>query len=349
MHLLWMDLARALAVLGVIVIHASADVITEWGGVPDSWWWAANLFDSLARGCVPIFVMISGALLLPVSEGCRDFFRKRANRILLPFVAWTLFYLVWKKLFSQPDLGWVEALRQAAGNGVYYHLWFLYLILGLYLLTPVFRILVAHCSRRNLLYFLGLWFVVASALPCLEKLIALLTHQTFHIAIPIEPAQGFIGYFVLGYFLHQYVTEGAARKALVAWPAALALCTGGTYFLTRHCRSFQGVLYDSMAPNVVIYAASFLVLAKCSGPFLELRVSPYAKKLIHRVSAASFGIYLVHPVFLETLSSGRLGFTLTSRMFHPAWTIPLTAAAVFLLSLISIRILQKIPYLKRIV
>ena len=347
--LFWIDFLRAVTMFGVVMIHVAADVITEWGAVPRSWWNAANLYESLARGCVPIFIMISGALLLPKRESYRDFFRKRFNRIAIPFLAWTLLYLLWKKLFYQPDLGPAEALRQIAGNGVYFHLWFLYVLIGLYLLTPLFRITAAYASGRDIFYFLALWFIFSSLLPCTEKIGQLFTGEDFRLAIPIEPAQGFIGYFVLGYFLNQYVTDKAGAATRVIWAVSLLISLEGTFYLTQHFRSFQNALYDNMAPNVVFYTTSVLILIKSSGPFLEKHLPERFKNMILQVSKASFGIYLIHPVFLDTLIKGRLGFTLTGKMFHPIWMIPLTAALVFSLSLAAVRLIQRVPYLRRTV
>ena len=108
-NLFWVDVIRALVMFGVVLAHVSADVITEWGRFPASWWWAANIYDSFARGCVPVFVMVSGALLLPKDESYRSFFVKRFKRILIPFVVWTALYLLWERQFYLPSLGFSEA------------------------------------------------------------------------------------------------------------------------------------------------------------------------------------------------------------------------------------------------
>ncbi|MSR77500.1 MAG: hypothetical protein EXS63_04670 [Candidatus Omnitrophica bacterium] len=348
-NLFWMDMLRAITIIGVIVIHVTADVITEWGAVPKSWWWAANLYDSLVRGCVPIFVMISGALLLPKTESLGSFFTKRFQRIAIPFIAWTLLYLLWKKYFRAPDLGIAEALRLAASGEVHFHLWFLYVLVGLYLVTPVFRILTAHATSRDLFYFLTLWFLVSSLLPFAETLGKLFTHTAFHLKLPVEPAEGFIGYFVLGYFLRQYATEKSLNKAWALWTLSLLVCAVGTYVLCRHFHTYQNLLYDNMAPNVVIYTASFFLLIKFAGPAFEKNLAPDLKSFILSISKASFGIYLIHPMILEALAKGRWGFVLKATMPHPAMTIPLTTATIFVLSFLAVLLIQKIPLLKKIV
>ncbi|OGW79254.1 MAG: hypothetical protein A3G33_00190 [Omnitrophica bacterium RIFCSPLOWO2_12_FULL_44_17] len=346
--LFWADLIRAIVVFGVVLVHVSADVITEWSKFPRSWWWAANIYDSLARGCVPAFVMLSGALLLPKIESYRDFFGKRFQRVMIPFVAWTVFYLLWKKHFYEPDLGFFEALIRAANNKVHFHLWFLYVIVGLYMITPVFRVLMAHMSRRHIFYFLILCFFVASFFPFSEKLIQVFANTKIRFSFPIEPVQGFIGYFVLGHFIRQSDTKKFVPAVIVMWVTSLLICAMGSYFLSSHFHSFQSLLYDNMAPNVVFYTATFFIIVKHAGPVIERHLNSGLRNLITNFSKASFGIYLIHPIILEALAVGRWGFKLKGDVLHPFYMIPITTAVIYLLSFFVILLIQKIPYLRKI-
>jgi len=348
-NLFWVDIARAAVMFGVVLVHISADVITEWGHFPKGWWWAANVYDSLARGCVPVFIMLSGALLLPKTESYRDFFFKRFRRILLPSVVWTVLYLLWKKQFYVPELGFSEAFRLALNGGVHFHLWFLYLIAGLYLLTPLLRVLVAHASRRDLLYLLILWFLVSSVLPFWEGWDKLFLHTGLHFKIPAELTQGFVGYFVLGYFIRQTDTVMFRHSVYGVWAACLFICMIGTYLLSRHFHSFQMLFYDNMAPNGVLYAASFFMILKHAGPWLETHLSAGWRNLVLSLSKASFGIYLIHPMTLDILAKGRWGFVLKGDMPQPILMIPLTTLVIYVFSFFVIILIQKIPVLKRIV
>jgi surface polysaccharide O-acyltransferase-like enzyme len=348
-NLFWVDAVRAAVMFGVVLVHSSADVITEWGRFPAGWWWAANIYDSLARGCVPVFIMLSGALLLPKIENYRDFFLKRFQRILIPSIVWTALYLLWKKQFYVPGLGLSEALRLTAGGNVHFHLWFLYLIAGLYLITPLLRILVAHASRRDLLYLLGLWFLVSSILPFWEGWDKLFLHTGLHFKLPVELAQGFIGYFVLGHVIRRTDTAKCRNSTYGVWIVSLSVCAIGTYLLTRHFHSFQTLFYDNMAPNVVFYAASFFMIMKHAGSALETHLGAGLRRLVLDLSKASFGIYLIHPMIQDILLKGRWGFVLKGDVPHPAFMIPVTAAAIYALSFFIIFVIQKVPVLKRIV
>lgn len=90
----WIDNSRILAIFAVIVVHVGAKVVGE-NTIGSEYWWYGNIFESLARWCVPVFVMISGALLLDPNkkEDLLTFYRKRLHRIFIPFLFWSVIYL----------------------------------------------------------------------------------------------------------------------------------------------------------------------------------------------------------------------------------------------------------------
>lgn len=347
--LFWIEFLRFAVMIGVVVIHAASDVITEWGKVPDSWWWSAHVYDALVRGCVPLFIMISGALLLGKQEGFSDFFGKRFQRIAIPFIFWTAVFLVWEKLTLNPDLSLKEALVRAAGDRVRYHLWFLYIIAGLYLITPLLRILVQHARRRDLAFFLLLWFAVNSLIPAIEKSALFLFSLALRIALPIPPAQGYVGYFLLGYFLNRYASPAWLKPAAAVWALSFLVCLTGTALMTAHSGSYHNGFYSNFSPNVIAYTASFFVIIKGTGAAIEKHLAPVLRAWILSCASASFGIYLFHPLVIDVFNRGYAGFVLNGKAEHPLWMIPLTVIAVYFLSYGVVRLLLKIPFLRRTV
>ena len=135
----WADVCRCVAMLGVIVIHAGAPAFYQFGKLAPLDWWAVNFLDAFSRPAVPLFVMLSGALLLrrdgaPVTLA--EVFR-RVLKIGVPLVAWSVFYVLWTAGFTVD----AAALRAIVRGPVMYHLWFCYMILGLYLLLPLLQAL----------------------------------------------------------------------------------------------------------------------------------------------------------------------------------------------------------------
>jgi len=119
------DFARVVACLMVIVVHVAA---TNFYTFSDKWW-ATNFWDSLTRGCVPLFLMISGALLLNKDESLGVFIRKRFSKIIPPLLFWSLAYLALNNYRHVEPL----TIMQIFLGPAMYHLWYLYAILGLYL------------------------------------------------------------------------------------------------------------------------------------------------------------------------------------------------------------------------
>ncbi|MGW8289404.1 MAG: acyltransferase, partial [Candidatus Bathyarchaeia archaeon] len=146
------DLIRTVAIVLVIVLHASTETVTvadQMSPEGVTLWWTTNIYDSLARPAVPLFVMLSGALLLQpakLDEPLGVFFKKRLNRIALPFLFWGIAYFAWRAFVNGETLT-ANSILQGVLTGPYNHFWFLYLLVGLYLLTPVLRVLVAHIRR----------------------------------------------------------------------------------------------------------------------------------------------------------------------------------------------------------
>lgn len=96
----WLDLARAIAIIAVVLVHAVAPAVNgTWVAEGGATWWIANVTDSAGRWCVPVFVMVSGALLLDPRrvERPREFYRRRLARIGVPLVVWTLVHLAYRR------------------------------------------------------------------------------------------------------------------------------------------------------------------------------------------------------------------------------------------------------------
>ena len=154
-RVIWLDWMRVAACLMVIVVHATEPFYLGGDGSliltrTDAFW--ASFFDSLVRACVPLFIIASSYLQFPLHYSSEEFFRRRAVRILVPFVLWTVVYaLVW----GSPVQNFKDLLlnfNYAAG-----HLWFVYMLVGVYLLMPLLSPWAERVGRTELRIYLGLW------------------------------------------------------------------------------------------------------------------------------------------------------------------------------------------------
>ncbi len=339
----YFDAIRTWATFAVIVIHTAAGVL--YATSPHSvTWWAANLWDSMSRPAVPLFLMVSGALLLDPrrSEAIATFFRKRALKVLVPFMVWVPLYLVWRVVRHHEPMTLLFALREVLAGPVYVHLWFLYLILALYLLTPILRVWVRNARDIEFRYLLVLWFVCSSILPMLQRGM----NTTFAVVNLIAP--NLAGYFLLGHYLHSVRTKCINLAAcFVLWMATNFFTIVATYFLTRAKGSFAESFYAPLSPNVVLASALFFLMARDFDWEKLRRSRPLIIRGLSQISAASFGIYLIHIIFLELLSSD-LNFLLLGQGRQPVFGVLIGATMTLLLSLGVVLVVKKIPFLKAI-
>jgi len=344
-RIIYLDAIRAISIALVVLLHAAGQILH--GFPQSSRWWAANIYDSLTRPYVPLFVMVSGAILLhpAKTESLLLFFRKRFLKVAIPFLIWAIIYFQWRKYFHHESISPYRMLSEILQGPVYFHLWFIYLILSLYLVTPILRVYVRHATQRDLAYFIGLWFFQACVLQIITAL------KGYHWGIYLYVVTDYVGYFVLGYYLRDLPSiklRPIACGALLLIAAAVTAI--GTYVIDiRAGGKFSAVAYDDISPNVVVMTiCAFLLIRDLFAANFAGR-HPVFSSMFTRLSAASFGVYLIHPIVLELLASGKLGFALSGSTGHPAIGVPLTASITFLISLLLIMLMQKIPGVSTIV
>jgi surface polysaccharide O-acyltransferase-like enzyme len=318
------------------VIPGSSNVLTQW--------WSVNIYDSLARPCVPLFVMLSGALLLQpskVDEPLKVFFKKRVSRIALPFLFWMGAYFAWDILVEHQAVTG-QFVWEGLIGGPYIHFWFFYMLIGLYLITPLVRIFVAHADQRLMKYFFALWLIGVSVVPILNLLI---THDLNSNVFLIT---GYIGYFLLGLYL---LNVNVNRKLLyVATFSGIVWTALGTYWITAAIGgNKQFFFYDYFSFGVVLSSvALFLLLCQSNYGKIKNRF-PKLDRLIHYISINTLAIYLFHFMILETLENGYLGFRISLSTINPIIEIPLLAGVTLVICLLILYPLSKIPYLNKLI
>jgi len=291
-----------------------------------------------------LFVMISGLLLLAHNkeESAVSFFRKRFLRIVVPFLAWGTVYFFWKTHAVTSFSTILQLAKEFITGPVYYHLWFIYTIMGIYLAVPVFRVYVKYASRANQAYLLTLWFIGTAVYPLIRH------YAGFSIGIPIMVAGGFLGVFLLGNFLRDFsIKKSAVKYLILVMFACLAFTAIATYYLSANSNAgYNGTFEDFLSPNVIAAAVClFLVFRNTlSGGFRG--IFSFANNFVTMTSSASFSIYLMHILVLEILKSHLRWFSLEACTVHPAIGIPLTAGVTFTVCLFAVVALRKIPLMK---
>lgn len=345
------DLIRTLAILLVIVYHVAPSFTVNLQDPGP--WWVVNISRAVSAPCVPLFVMLSGALLLnpsKVDEPLRTFFRKRLSRIGLPLLFWGVVYLAWRRFANHEVLTFNTIWGSFVGVGQfpYSHFWYLYMLIGLYLVTPILRVVVAQVRSKTLGYYIILWFLGTGILP----LFGFFVPNWFPDALTLSylfVIPGWVGYFVLGEYLRTARTRSWILYLILS--SGFLLTAVGNWYLTaaEGATGYVGTVFgDVLSANVILATgALFLLLWSAPTDRLERRF-PYASGLIRRVSRDSFAVYLVHIMILEVLvEKGLFGFNLGIINLNPVLGIPFLSLCILIISLGVIWLLRKVPMLNR--
>jgi surface polysaccharide O-acyltransferase-like enzyme len=203
---------------------------------------------------------------------------------------------------------------------LYYHLWFLYVLIGLYLLSPILGIYLRHATQRNVGYLLGLWLALVSVLPAMEALLGI---DTYFSPGSSNALSVYLGIFIIGYMLRDVSPRPNELVLLILlFFFAFAVTALGTYYLTlRNGGVFEEVLYEYSSLNVVAMSVSVYLIGKSRLPrsfSLERRCVA-----IREIAASVPGVYLLHAMVIAVFRQGLLSFTLSPYSFHPALGVPI--------------------------
>lgn len=245
---------------------------------------ALNLLDSLVRCSVPLFVMLSGALLLSPQDKPATPLQiiGRIRKVAIPLLTWNVAYLLYVSHFTGQVIDWMSMLRQVP----MYHLWFVYMIIGLYLLLPVLQAVFAAIAKRSDLqrYLLALWLVVTCVPVYYPHPILALVQQTSLL--------GYAGYFLIGGIVAN--THQQSGKTLF-WVLVYLAAVLVTFWLTWHFSDAR----QSVDERAYLYFSPNVFLASLAAFILFTRLST----ALHWISNRAFLVFFMHVVVLERVQN----------------------------------------------
>lgn len=331
----WANSLRATATLGIIVLHVASPINAGFGTINNMDWWSGNFYGSITRWCVPVFVMMSGSFALEKYNGnLKDFFGKTFKRIMLPFIFWSMVYLLFyhgKDLVSNQTTAAEKmdfVFRQFL-SGTAVHLWFVYMILSMYLLFPLLSKFVKYCSKQEMFYFLCLWFIGLNMTPILTN---------YETDFDSSYFSGFIGYLLLGNYLFKEERKPNNWWIFLLFLLAWLFTFIGTYFLSNKSHAMDETLLTSLTPNIALLSLAVYLLFKN----VQVNLHQAFRKIIDTISEHSYGIFLVHILVLTLFNHFHFEYTFIASII----SIPLLSIACLLISFVLVYLLKKIPFLK---
>lgn len=288
---------RILAVYAVVTAHVAIWLAMDAEAFTFDWWVGGWLFY-LGHASIPIFVMISGALLLDDArqESAGRFYRRRLFRVGIPLVVWTVVYLVVRVFVDGEQLSLGRAVSLILSADPYYHLWFLYMVFGLYLITPALRTFVRHSTQGERLGVIVIGLVLANAYFQADVLLWDNQRSIFTMFLPYIP------YYLCGYELRRVDPKTIPSRYLILAVVVSALYLAAFFdaFMERQGGIGVRYLFDFFSPPVVFLSIGIFWAAQqhdvAGEPLLGWR-----KTALEWVASTTLGIYVLHPLVLEGL------------------------------------------------
>lgn len=321
---------RVIATISVVLIHASTGFLYHIDTKAFDWNYA-NWINAATRCSVPIFVMLSGTLLIPKDENTWIFYKSRIPKLLYPFAFWTIIYLVYYFFrYTKFELLSTEKILSISADKILHganaHLWYLYMIIGLYLAIPFIRKIIIQSTQREIEVFLALWMLSMCFMS--KPLYAVM--PKFDLTF----FSGYVGYLIFGYYLSVRATEFKKNQLIFAAAFILMVVIGaiGTNILNQHAKMLDTFFYNYIFVTTAIAAGALFLLIKESTKQGEV------PRWVSLVDKYSFGIYLSHIIPLNYLHP------LISKYLSTAWVIPLATISTIMVSIVITFAIRKLPF-----
>lgn len=349
MRRLGLDVLRIVSILGVISIHCFGGLVNNGAVRGSGSWWLASVLDTGFVWVVPVFVMVSGALVLDPrmhADGPGGFYRKRLLRLGWAFVFWQAFYLIVVYMgLSHAPLSWGGAAALIYAGNTYTHLYFLWLIVGLYAVAPLlFAFLRDGGPRRAPLF--ALVVIIATTLVYVGA--SVLTHVGSPTSVRLMALTQwvpYVGYFLAGWALREVCLSGV--RLVAASAGTLAALVGAILLHAEPARLpvLQALLpVHYLGPLVVVAAIGVFVVGNSIGA--RVRPSAATRRAVARVSDSVFGVYLFH--FFLLVLAGVAWPSLAQRDTEEWWVAALLAAAIAVVSFGFTMAMRLVPFVRRV-
>ncbi len=332
---------KALACIAVVVLHTffAADAMAQTSAQHALMMTVRNLMT----WSVPCFVMASGALLLAPERNIdlKKLFSKYILRMAAALVIFSFLFALFDQVLVKKTggAGFVtDGLKAIFTGSGWKHMWYLYLMIAIYLLLPLYKLISKHAGKKEILYLIGVYGVFMSVLPLIE--IATGKKLPFYICVnTVYPL-----YLFLGFALHNgmlRIRRLVAAGGILIFAIITAVLT--VYSTYNEAPAVKELLSNYSFPAIVIGSAGIYTLYES----YEKKDHRIADMILGEIDRCSFGIYLIHMAVLK--------FIIVVMKWQPftsgsgTFSVVLTTCVVFIVSFVITRLLKFIPKVKDII
>jgi len=341
------DFIRAFAIIGVLAIHLTYPIYARPDFAGGMTWWLAQSINAISRISIPLFIMLSGYLLLSKTESIKQTLSRINKRLFVPLIAWSLFYLLWNNYWFGSGMNITNLINDLLSGG-FGHLYFLVIMIDLYLLLPMFRHLLQEKTKSIPLYVLIITLLFGLMYTALQYFHLEQAEINMFLLVGLP----YIGYFLAGSILGKYhFSKKQIYLALLVWLGA-TICTAilgywNLQLFTNGNLTFWGFVpyFDNyVSPNVMLASlAAFIVLKNAS--YTKISSGLFAK-IVRLLAATSLGLYVLHPFVMNIIDRAldlRVDFMSESLIVY----LVKRSILVLVITTGLVWLIQRIPILKK--
>lgn len=337
----YFDWLRILCCFSVILLHSNPWYHSQ---IRSHNYKIYNIYHNVTRFGVPIFFMISGTLFLEKDISFGIMLNKYIKCIYIKLLFWSFFYSLREKIINKNNFKKTFIMFL---NG-HFHLWFLFSISGLYLITPFLKQIT---KKKNLFKIFLALNVLFSLFPNLLTIIFYIS-KDYYNAINRRISRFLLNnffnpdqmYYIFGFYLNRYNIKPLFRIIIYIFGIFLTIFTiQMTYYISFKTNK-KIYFFSSFYINVFFASIGVFIFFKYN--FNNLKYKKSLKEFIQKLSSLTFGIYIIHPFVLEELN---IRFNINNLSFEPLYSIPIYSLIIFLISLILVYIIKLIPLINKFV
>lgn len=348
------DLVRAVAILGAVGIHVLSPIYARPDFFNGTLWWFSYLLNVIFRTSVPLFVILSGYLVLGKELSITDNLKRIQKRILLPLFSFYTILHVYKYFAAQARMepyNFMDYFVDLTKN-TYSYLYFLVILAFLYFLIPLFQPLFATKDKAKIKYIISFFFINA-IVATFVRYLTLRTGDVFHT---FTLWLVWVGYFLFGQWYKQYGINLSNRMLFFFLSVAYIGTAIMGYFNSYWHHNGSDVFYiggqtyaeEYLSIGVVVMSISlFTLIMRFKNE--SLSNNKFFIKTVELLAVLSYGIYLIHPIIMDYINKFQ-GITADSPSMPNLWIYVFVNASVTLIaSVLVVYIIKKTPYLRKII
>lgn len=329
-RIVWIDLLRVIGVFGVLLIHVVSNTINTFGGLSSNAYTFYVFIHYFSSFAVPLFVMISGMMFLGKRDlTYKEMFKKYLLKIILIILVIGTMMILMEEIFINKNVS-LDLLKKVfmrlIEGDIWAHMWYLYLVLGLYLLTPVFTLITNNIKEKEYRIFLVILFIISIIVPTINRVFDI------KLAFNMLNISGYIFYYFYGYYLYHF---DISKKYKILNYILCFIGIGYTVYRAININSLDNVYsYTSFVPFIMSSTVILLLKNK------DIKNG----NLINNIALCSLGIYIIHQLFINIIYK-----VIKFKMIvdYPYVGLILYSLVIFLCSWLVIYLLRKSKFIRK--